>query len=133
MKKVAHPSSFIAPALSAIVRGSSSGAEQLGRLHPKQLSLIYAQRWFNLFVPIEYGGLELSLPEGLKIEEGLAWADGSTGWTVTLCSGANWFIGFLKKSQEIFNNDRTCLAGSGYPSGIAKITSRGYEITGRWK
>src|SRR6267154_1382961 len=109
MKEILHPSLFINPALSTIIREASAAAEQLGKLHPKQLSVIYAQKWFNLFVPIAYKGLELSLPEGLKIEEGLAWSDGSTGWTVTLCSGANWFIGFLKPElvKEIFNNDKT--------------------------
>src|SRR5258706_13593575 len=135
MKEALHPSSFIDPALSTIIREASAEAEQLGMLHPKQLSVIYAQKWFNLFVPTAYNGLGLLLPEGLKIEEGLAWADGSTGWTVTLCSGANWFIGFLHPEmvKNIFNNHKPCLAGSGYPSGIAKIISQGYEITGCWK
>src|SRR5213592_1773074 len=108
MTESSHPSTFIDPALSTIIRESSAQAEQLRRLHSKQLSIIYAQRWFNLFVPSAHNGLELSLPDGLKIEEGLAWADGSTGWTVTLCSGANWFIGFLHPEivKNIFNGDK---------------------------
>ena len=97
-------------------------AEALGQLHPAQLEIIYKQNWFNLFVPKEHGGLGLHLKEGLQIQEGLAWTDGSAGWTVTLCSGANYFIGFLSPevAKEIFKDPHVCLAGSGHPSGIAR-------------
>ncbi len=76
--------------------------------------------------------LNYCLPSALRIEEALAWADGSMGWTVTLCSGANWFIGFLcpEDSHKIFNDEKVCLAGSGRPSGIAKITENGYVTNG---
>jgi alkylation response protein AidB-like acyl-CoA dehydrogenase len=134
-KGISHPSSFIPASLTEVIRGLAPEAEKLGRLHSQQLSIIYEQKWFNLFVPEEYGGLALSLPEGLKIEESLAWADGSTAWTVTLCSGANWFTGFLQRgiAKHVFRDEKTCFAGSGRPSGIANRTEYGYEITGVWK
>ena len=117
-----------------LIRQFVAEAEQMGALHPKQLSVIYKENWFNLYVPKEYGGLGLSLPEGLRIEESLAWIDGSTGWTVTLCSGANWFIGFLQPetAETIFNSDKVCLAGSGRQNVIAKMVNDEYEISGRW-
>jgi len=134
IKAIPHPSCFIDPQLAESIRHLAGEAEQSGRLHPGQLSIIYEQKWFNLFVPKIYNGLQLSLPEALQIEEGLAWVDGSTGWTVTLCSGANWFIGFLQPAiaKIIFNMDTVCLAGSGRPSGTANIIEDGYEITGYW-
>ncbi len=92
---IPHPSLLIPTALTDEIIHLSAEAEGLGVLHPRQLSLIYEYKWFKLFVPRSQGGLELSLPEGLRLEEGLAWADGSLGWTVTLCGGANWFIGFI--------------------------------------
>jgi hypothetical protein len=134
MVLIKHPASFIPSPLADGIRLASAGAEKLQSLHPLQLDIIYEQRWFNLFVPAAYGGLELSLPEGLQIEEGLAWADGSTGWTVTLCSGANWFVGFLhpETATGLFTDKKVCLAGSGKPSGTAKITGDEYEISGYW-
>ncbi len=134
IKIIPHPSSFIDSKYTDIISRYAAAAEQMGTLHPEQLSLIYQQKWFNLFVPKEYGGLQLSLPEGLKTEECLAWADGSTGWTVTLCSGANWFIGFLHPEMRsaIFNTPAVCLAGSGRSSGIAKDLGDEYEINGYW-
>ena len=74
-----------------------------------------------MYVPKAYGGLGLSLPEILRIEEGLSWADGSTAWVVTLCSGAAWFIGFLNidLGKNISENDQGCFAGSGAVTGVA--------------
>lgn len=117
------------------LRGLAGEAERMGHLHPEQLAIIYEQGWFNLFVPRSYGGLELSLPEGLRIEEELARIDGSLGWTVTLCSGANWFVGFLRPeiAVELFADRRVCLAGSGRPDGVARVMGDNYEVTGSWK
>lgn len=134
MNMPGHPSRVIATGLTDKIRSLAAAAEELGQLHPDQLAIIYEQGWFNLFVPKQYGGLELSLPEALRIEEALAWTDGSTGWTVTLCSGANWFVGFLDPSAapEIYKDRKVCLAGSGKASGIARITKDGYTISGQW-
>jgi indole-3-acetate monooxygenase len=132
---VKHPSAFINKADADSIRRYAEAAEKAGSLHEEQLKIIFKNKWFNLFVPQSYGGLELALAEGLKLEEGLAYADGSTGWTVTLCSGANWFVGFLEKEAalEIFSDPLACLAGSGRPSGTARVIENGYEISGYWR
>jgi indole-3-acetate monooxygenase len=132
---VQHPSFFILPELSATIRSLSAGSERQGVLHPALLDIIYRERWFHLFVPHSFGGLQLSLPQALRIEEGLAWADGSVGWTVTLCSGAGWFIGILEPTAAgvIFSDPKACLAGSGQASGVAEITGDGYKVWGQWK
>ncbi len=134
IKTVPHPSFFIDDQIMNTIRKYMAEAEQKGSLNPQQLSVIYKEHWFNLFVPKEYGGLALSLPEALSVQESVAWIDGSTGWTVTLCSGANWFIGFLdpETAEMIFNSKKVCLAGSGRSTGIAKILGDDYEITGKW-
>jgi indole-3-acetate monooxygenase len=131
---IKHTSAFIEASIVDALRSFVIEAEKKGSLHDKQLKIIYQNNWFNLFVPKIYGGLELSLPEALQIEEGLAWVDGSLGWTVTLCSGANWFAGFIEAgmAKKIFSNNKVCLAGSGKPSGIAQIIDNGYEINGYW-
>ena len=131
----AHPQKNISPAIAAALRQSAAKAELQGSLCDVQLTLIYAQNWFNMFVPKAMGGLELTLPEALVIEEAIAWADGSTGWTVTLCGGANWFVGFMDAAMAslLFTNKKVCLAGSGKPSGIAEVTGTGYTITGQWQ
>jgi alkylation response protein AidB-like acyl-CoA dehydrogenase len=110
-------------------------SEELGELHPDVLELAYQQEWFKLYVPKAYGGPGKKLPEILKIEEDLAYVDGSTAWTVTLCSGAAWFAGFLdpRLAKEVFADRTVCFAGSGAVGGTAKATQNGYVINGHWK
>lgn len=134
MKTLKHPSEFIEPLLISAIRNTAAEAEQLKQLDPAQLQIIHEQKWFQLFVPKQFGGMELRLPEALRLEEAIAWTDGSVGWTVTLCAGAGWFIGFLNPEivPIVFTGDKVCLAGSGKPSGIAKIYGDAYTITGAW-
>jgi len=134
MKSIKHPCECIAPELVVAIKNAAAEAEQLKQLHHVQLAIIQEQQWFKLFVPKDYGGLALPLPEALQLEEALAWVDGAVGWTVTLCAGAGWFIGFLdaETAAIIFNHKTVCIAGSGKATGIAKITGDTYEITGKW-
>ena len=134
MKLFKHPAEYLSPKLIADIKQYGAEAEQLQRLHPNQLKLIQQQGWFNLFVPTQLNGLGLSLPKALHVEEALAYADGSVGWTVTLCAGAAWFFGFLHPDirQLIFSNKNACLAGSGKASGIAHKTGDGFLVNGKW-
>lgn len=110
-------------------------SEELGELHPDILEIAYEQEWFKLYVPVAYGGPGKKLPEILRLEEDLAYVDGSTAWTVTLCSGAGWFAGFLNEelAKEVFADRKVCFAGSGAVGGTAQKTDNGYRINGHWK
>ncbi len=95
MSDIAHPSALLEAEWVDIIRKEAMAAEQEGLLQAGQLELIYGQQWFKLLVPKAYGGLELELPDLIRMEEALSWADGSLGWVVTLCAGAGWFGGFI--------------------------------------
>src|ERR1700744_664288 len=133
-QNISHPSTYINSDWKDIIRRTAAEAEQLGLLHPEQLELIYQQKWFKALVPLEYGGLELSLPGLVRLQEALSWADGSFGWVFTLCCGAGWFAGFIDKNiaPKIFTGEKTCLAGSGATTGEATQTSDGYILNGQW-
>ena len=130
-----HPSGFLPEATLNEIRLHASAAEGLQQLHPRQLELIYDNNWFRMFVPTTLGGLGYTLPEALRTEEALAWADGSTAWVVTLCSGAGWFAGFLdpKVASTMFADGKVCVAGSGASGGTAEVHADGYVINGEWK
>ena len=130
-----HPSAFIDAGDVHIIRANAPEAEQMGMLHPEQLEIIYKQKWFKLLVPEVYTGRQITLPELVHLQEAISWADGSTGWVVTLCSGAGWFGGFINPeiSQQVFNSNTVCLAGSGAVCGTAELTADGYIINGTWK
>ncbi|MEJ7738117.1 MAG: acyl-CoA dehydrogenase [Chitinophagaceae bacterium] len=129
-----HPHLGLSSEMIDILRSDSHEAEKHGRLSPGQLKLIHDQKWFHLFVSKEYGGLALSLPEAVRLEESIAYADGSVGWVVTLCAGAGMFIGYFDEdlAKEIFSDPYVCLAGSGQANGTATIIDGGFEINGYW-
>ena len=112
----------------------AAASEALGRLSDEWLEVIYREKWFKLFVPKDLGGLGLNLAEGLRVEEKLARLDGSLGWTVTLCAGAAWFVGFLEKelAQEVFSDPKVCLAGSGFVGGKADWVDGRWLVSGSW-
>jgi alkylation response protein AidB-like acyl-CoA dehydrogenase len=119
----------------AHLRKYAPAAEEKGVLHKEQLKLIYKYKWFKIFVPKEYNGLALDLPDALLLEEQLAFIDGSLGWTITLCAGANFFVGYMDKkiAARIFNKHKVCLGGSGAVTGMAAITNNGFLVNGYWK
>lgn len=118
-----------------IIMKCAAQAEVIGQLHPEVLKMVIDQQWFKLFVPKVYGGPGKQLPEILRLEEAIAAVDGSLAWTVTLCSGAAWFTGFLDEdlAKEICNDPKICFAGSGAVGGTAQLSDRGYLINGYWK
>lgn len=120
---------------SDIINTYASRSEEAGQLHPEIIRLIEKERWFKLYLPEEFGGIDTDLPSILRLLESIAIADGSTGWTVTLCSGASWFAGFLDDDlrNEILKNADSCISGSGAASGTALKTTDGYVINGSWK
>jgi alkylation response protein AidB-like acyl-CoA dehydrogenase len=133
--KTPHPSNFINADDINSIRNTAAEAEQLGMLHPQQLAVVYRNQWFKLLVPDVYTGQQITLPNLVRLQEAISWTDGSTGWVVTLCSGAGWFGGFIdpQVAQQVFGNTNVCLAGSGAVGGTAEITPTGYIINGSWK
>jgi indole-3-acetate monooxygenase len=109
-------------------------AEQKGSLPQEWLREVHQQKFFKLFIPNDLGGLGLGLPETLYIEESLAMRDASLGWVITLCAGAGWFVGFMDKDmrEELAEEPKLCLAGSGYVGGKAEKKGDSYKISGSW-
>ena len=98
------------------------------------LDHIYTQNWLNIWVPKQYNGLGLHFSEGLKILQSVAKIDGSLGWFITLCSGANYFSRNLKPDivYNLFSSQKTCFGGSGMLGGTAEKVGDKYIINGLW-
>ncbi len=105
-------------------------------LSDEVLTWITQQNYWNLWVPKSYNGLEKSLTAGLKILQSLAKINGSLGWTITLCSGANFFIGNMKPefAQKVFETkENPILGGSGGVFGTAEKQEENYLLNGIWR
>lgn len=112
----------------------TSGCGDQAAFSEAVLCEIYTQNLWNLWVPKSHGGLEFSLSEGLNKLQELARLDGSLGWTITLCSGANFFIGNLQPSEanQIFS-EPAILGGSGGLFGTAEKVDDHFILNGTWK
>ncbi|MFD0751665.1 acyl-CoA dehydrogenase [Mucilaginibacter calamicampi] len=134
MGEILHPSKYIDPRYVDVIRSNAAEAEQGGMLNAPSLEIVCKEKWFRLLVPEVYNGREITLPELVRLQEAISWIDGSTGWVVTLCSGAGWFGGFIdpEAAKVIFNAENVCLAGSGAASGTAEKTGEGYLLKGTW-
>ena len=98
------------------------------------LQFIENKNWLNIWVPKQYNGLGLEFSEGLKTLQSIAKIDGSLGWFVTLCSGANYFSRNLKPNiaSNLFSSQKTCFGGSGILGGTAEKIGEDYIINGLW-
>lgn len=96
---------------------------------------IHQERLLQIWVPKVYGGLGLRLNQGLKTLFDWSKIDGSLGWMLTLCSGANFFSRNLKPNiaKELFADAETCFGGSGMIGGTAEKQAGGtFLINGLW-
>lgn len=100
----------------------------------EMISKIVSSNWLNIWVPEKFGGLNLNLTDGLYFLKNLAQADGSLGWTVTLCCGANYFVRNLDPSAaEKCFSIKSFFGGSGMIGGTAEQTDDGFVLSGKWK
>ncbi|HSI89880.1 MAG TPA: hypothetical protein VK927_02135 [Adhaeribacter sp.] len=117
------------------IRNASILQEKTGNLQPEVLDIIYREKLFKLFVPEEMGGLNVPLPEAIKLFEEAAFLDGSFGWAVTIGSGGGFFSAYFQPevSGNLFGPEKAVVAGSGHPSGTALKVDGGYQVSGQWK
>ncbi|CAI8785959.1 hypothetical protein [Chryseobacterium sp. IT-36CA2] len=99
------------------------------------MQYIHEEGLLKIWVPKKYGGLGYRFEEGLKALFGWAETDGSFGWMLTLCAGANYFSRNIKPevAQFLFTHSETCFGGSGMVGGTAeKQNDYTYLINGLW-
>ncbi|WP_293946058.1 MULTISPECIES: acyl-CoA dehydrogenase [unclassified Sphingobacterium] len=119
----------------AVLKDQQRNGIQQKSLSDEQLELIYRNKWFKIWVPQSLNGLGLDLVGGLSLLKELAYWDGGLAWTVTLCAGANLFVGFIDPAvgQDIFTSKKVCFGGSGQIAGIAEREGKSYRLKGLWK
>ncbi|UKB77601.1 hypothetical protein [Chryseobacterium sp. MEBOG07] len=105
------------------------------RISDKVIQHIHEEGWLKIWVPKKYGGLGYRFEEGLKALFDWAETDGSFGWMLTLCAGANYFSRNINPevAQLLFTHSKTCFGGSGMVGGTAeKQSDNTYLINGLW-
>ena len=89
--------------------------------------------FFRIFLPSEYGGLDLPPTAATEVFEELALADASVAWCVWN-GNTYWTTNRWSKdvALALFTDPHMILANSTRPSGRAEIVEGGYRLSGRW-
>lgn len=107
---------------------------QLDYLSEERLQTCFQEKWFKLFIPKKYNGLELTMEEGCQTLFDVATINGGLGWTINLGAGANWFAAFFpdEVAKSVFPSINTVIAGSGMATGRWKKKDDHFILDGRW-
>jgi indole-3-acetate monooxygenase len=110
-------------------------AERSARLPAPIAAALLREGFFRLWIPAQFGGLALSLPDALRIYEAAAALDGSLGWAVMIGAGGGLFAAWLPPlgAQQLFAPAHALVAGSGAPTGFAERVPEGYRVRGAWR
>ncbi|HKR47239.1 MAG TPA: acyl-CoA dehydrogenase family protein [Paraburkholderia sp.] len=90
---------------------------------------------YRMFVPRSHGGMELDLPQGLRVIVELAKIDGSVGWTAMIAGGSALIASLLNiqtYDQVYESGPDVILGGSSQPGGTAQPAPGGWRVSGRW-
>jgi indole-3-acetate monooxygenase len=121
--------------LTPMMRAQASEADRLTRLPDAVVHELRTLGLFKLWVPQRYDGVELALPDTLRIYEAAGRVDGSVGWAVMIGAGGGLFATYLDAAvaSKIYGPSDAVIAGSGAPAGHAEQVAGGYRVSGRWR
>ncbi len=124
---------LVAPVADEI-RGMAAQAEAERRLPEALMSRLKDAGLFSVYTPREFGGLELPLPDALRVVEEVSRHDGSTGWTVALGIYNGYFTSVLAgpSAARVLDSGAALIAGAPALGVRAQRVDGGYRLSGRW-
>ena len=124
---------LVAP-VAGEIRMMAPQAEASRRLPDELVACLKQAGLFSIYTPKEFGGLELPLPEALRVVEEVARHDGSTGWTVALGVANSLFTSVLPRASaaRVLGDGAVLIAGAPAFGVRAQRVEGGYRLTGRW-
>lgn len=124
---------LVGPAASDI-RRLAAQAEAERRMPDELMSVLRKANLLSIYTPREFGGLELPLPDALRVVEEVSRHDGSTGWTVALGIANGYFTTVLSRdaAARVLGDGHPLIAGAPAFGVRAVRADGGYRLTGRW-
>ena len=125
-------------ALVPIIDDDRRAAEARGALSAEVIACADAGGLLTSRVPVELGGLDLSLVEQFELSELLSYADGSVGWTLSFMALSAGLVGghvHDDGAREICDTNAgrwPRFTGTFPTTGVATPVDGGWSITGRW-
>lgn len=121
--------------LETLIERHAEEGRRDARLPPAIAAALVEKGLYRLWIPRRYDGLELPLPEGLRIIEAISKLDGAVGWAVMIGAGGGLFAAYLppEVAERLFGPRDALVAGSGAVRGTAERVEGGYRCSGRWR
>jgi alkylation response protein AidB-like acyl-CoA dehydrogenase len=120
--------------LVPLLRDNARRCERERRLCEENLTALAGNGVFRMTSPRRYGGLELDLPDQVRVLAALGRGCGSTAWVASVYSTCAWFAGLFddRAQDEVFADLDARVAGVFSPTGVLMPVDGGYRLTGRW-
>jgi alkylation response protein AidB-like acyl-CoA dehydrogenase len=122
--------------LSPEIAERSDEIERAKVVPPDLIERIADAGAFRMFVPRQYGGEQMSLPEAVAVIEEISRADASTAWTVMIGADVAPILARLPRhvlDSEVYRDGPDAMARAVLaPKGIAVPAEGGYVVSGQW-
>jgi alkylation response protein AidB-like acyl-CoA dehydrogenase len=127
------PEALVAP-VAGEIRRTAAQAEAERRLPNELLDQLMDAGLFSIYTPAKFGGMELPLPDALRVVEEASRHDGSTGWTVALGIANGYFTSAVDEAaaRRVLGEGSVLIAGAPAFGVRALSVEGGYRLTGRW-
>jgi alkylation response protein AidB-like acyl-CoA dehydrogenase len=126
-----------ARSLRPVIEADATEAERAGTTTKRVVDAVAEQQLFWTMVPRECGGLEAPIEVALGVFEALAYADGSTGWSVMANATSSCFASIYCADdgvREMFPpGNPGIMAGMFGPVGRAVAVEGGYTFDGQYR
>jgi alkylation response protein AidB-like acyl-CoA dehydrogenase len=123
--------------LRALIEAEAEEGERRGTTTKRVVDAVAEAELFWLLVPRELGGAETDIVTALEVFEELAYADGSTGWSVMANATASCFAALYCPDDGVramFPSGAPGIHGGMFgPVGRATRTDRGYLVSGSYR
>lgn len=126
-----------ARALRPLIEAEAEESERQGTTTKRIVDAVAEAELFWILVPRELGGSETDIVTALEVFEELAYADGSTGWSVMANATASCFAALYCDDAGVavmFPPGAPGIHGGMFgPVGRATVTDRGYLVDGSYR
>ncbi len=125
-----------AKSLAPLLARYAAESEQMRQPHDEVIRQVREAGIFDMMVPRRYGGLELDLDTFLEVGLALGGGDASMAWVSCFYIEHNWMLcQFPESFQKTLYESRShwLAPASIAPGGVARATSDGFRLSGRWK
>ncbi len=122
-------------ALTEEIPKFSSQIESERRIPTALHSLLKETGVFQMTVPKDRGGLELTSMEQIEIIEKLSEANGSVGWSVMIGCDSGIYGAYIgdEAASQVYSKPNMSTAGWIAPGGFMTPTEGGYTVSGKWR